>query len=926
MPLIGWFSILKFKHMKNVFKSKVFEILLKRQTKGLIGMLSLKGKLPTFVSLLVRGIRPLVGHSNRNHASTIWHFGLVLVSLFKHGKAPMVVKYLKACQICLMQAVAGSPDFNTTEFGVRVSRSRRSGLPRVIPYRHRQRILANHAFTVRLWMTLFGFYRIVEFIGKPKLSTIVNPGKPIGPHCARMHAFMPVFWTAYFGAFPEARRPVGAWKDIPSKVIVVGRSIGDIVISHTQTITWAWASAREILGSYRLEDFKKSFPFGKPRGVSGYYTLPEIGKVFKISSAGALSGLPSTSFAAIAWSAHSLFKSEIWKHYKAFADEQGSQSLPSQLEKVANWFEKSSLFHFDSFLTKKWWLTGEAIRPLIGNLRRLHFIPEAAGKVRVIAIADCWTQWILKPLHDWIFAVLSCIPQDGTFDQDAPLKLLDKWIERKHQVTGAPKYSASYDLSAATDRLPILLQKFVLCSVFGATFANLWASLMVTLPFEYTIKTKHTHKVRDQKTGKIKLNKVNTAQKGSVHYAVGQPMGMLSSWGMLALTHHAIVQYCAWRVNGCSNAIWFSGYALLGDDIRIAEERVATAYLAFMSSLGVDISIPKSLVSYRGVGEFAKRLTHPVMGDVSPLSWKEVIAAWNNLSCVLDLVKKRNMTVTQLLQFLGYGHRVVSWAKRPFTKQSSRVRNLLLSAIAPLSVWGRRWPEFLGSVSMLRITRFQVTMATALAIRQKVCDFFLELVKSTLPNIKSMARILGESVPEAPVHSEWASYPFQRLTRDKIPIKSKDGKGPKFKLVANVKTVWVELGSSPMLLILHEIYHNEFAGALQAYRDLVQRHIVMEKWKIGIDPTKSLFRFFDYFQATMFRHPDATLADKWDIKTEQLMFSRIFTRTIKVYLKFWRLPWKMRVSPRKARGDGVLAAKDSTTPKPSVKDTENTDE
>lgn len=88
-------------------------------------------------------------------------------------------------------------------------------------------------------MTLFGFYRIVEYIGKPKLSTIVNPGKPIGPHCARIHAFMPVFWTAFFQAYPEAMSPVGAWVKIPTKVAVVGRSIGNIVITHTQTINWA---------------------------------------------------------------------------------------------------------------------------------------------------------------------------------------------------------------------------------------------------------------------------------------------------------------------------------------------------------------------------------------------------------------------------------------------------------------------------------------------------------------------------------------------------------------------------------------------------------------------------------------------------------------------------------------------------------------
>lgn len=33
----------------------------------------------------------------------------------------------------------------------------------------------------------------------------------------------------------------------------------------------------------------------------------------------------------------------------------------------------------------------------------------------------------------------------------------------------------------------------------------------------------------------------------SVYYSVGQPMGALTSWGMLALTHHAIVQWAAER-------------------------------------------------------------------------------------------------------------------------------------------------------------------------------------------------------------------------------------------------------------------------------------------------------------------------------------------------------------------------------------------
>lgn len=36
--------------------------------------------------------------------------------------------------------------------------------------------------------------------------------------------------------------------------------------------------------------------------------------------------------------------------------------------------------------------------------------------------------------------------------------------------------------------------------------------------------------------------KENPEQSPTVRYAVGQPMGALSSWAMLALTHHFIVQ------------------------------------------------------------------------------------------------------------------------------------------------------------------------------------------------------------------------------------------------------------------------------------------------------------------------------------------------------------------------------------------------
>jgi hypothetical protein len=64
-------------------------------------------------------------------------------------------------------------------------------------------------------------------------------------------------------------------------------------------------------------------------------------------------------------------------------------------------------------------------------LGKLGFKKEAAGKVRVFAMVDCFTQWLMEPLHRAIFQVLRVIPQDGTHDQVKPL---DRLIERQRSL------------------------------------------------------------------------------------------------------------------------------------------------------------------------------------------------------------------------------------------------------------------------------------------------------------------------------------------------------------------------------------------------------------------------------------------------------------------------------------------------------------
>jgi len=179
----------------------------------------------------------------------------------------------------------------------------------------------------------------------------------------------------------------------------------------------------------------------------------------------------------------------------------------------------------------------------MSHMGRIGLKQEAAGKVRVFAMVDPWTQWIMKALHSWIFSVLKRIPMDGTFDQLKPIQAFKG---------GTPVYS--FDLSAATDRLPISFQKKILTFLFGKTFSDDWANLLVNRGYSYRYYEAPTF--RKRKGDEI---------EGVVYYEVGQPMGALSSWGMLALTHHLIVQISAIR---CGKS-FFKDYALLGDDIII---------------------------------------------------------------------------------------------------------------------------------------------------------------------------------------------------------------------------------------------------------------------------------------------------------------------------------------------------------------------
>jgi len=202
---------------------------------------------------------------------------------------------------------------------------------------------------------------------------------------------------------------------------------------------------------------------------------------------------------------------------------------------------------------------------------KLSFIKDPEAKLRIVAISDYFTQLYLKPIHNIILRILRTNFKiklcDRTFTQDPN----HNWQDNEHKFW-------SLDLSSATDRFPISLQRRLLVRIFkNEIFADSWSYLLSNRKF--------------------------ISPSGDVlQYAVGQPMGTYSSWAVFTLTHHLLVHYCAF-LNGITN---FDQYILLGDDIVIKNDLVAQTYINILSKLGVEVSLNKTHVS-KDTYEFAKR-------------------------------------------------------------------------------------------------------------------------------------------------------------------------------------------------------------------------------------------------------------------------------------------------------------------------------
>jgi hypothetical protein len=270
------------------------------------------------------------------------------------------------------------------------------------------------------------------------------------------------------------------------------------------------------------------------------------------------------------------------------------------------------------------------------SMGRLSQVVVGAGKRRVFAIGNYIKQRLLYPLHEWAMNVLKRIPMDGTFNQSSPVKRLS--------MMPGIKEVYSFDLSSATDRFPVVFIHEVVAYLFGSTFAScavngcLALNVFDVLPSSFGIKSRTT-----------------------ISFNTGQPLGYYGSWALFALSHHYLVWLAASIVH--QNATKrFDRYALLGDDIVIADKRVALQYRELLNKLGVSISEPKSIVSNIGCAEFAKQFwTAGLCKDLSPVSLQALMVSRSPIG-IGSLRLRYLFSMNTCLRLAGAGYRVRSGA------------------------------------------------------------------------------------------------------------------------------------------------------------------------------------------------------------------------------------------------------------------------
>jgi len=483
----------------------------------------------------------------------------------KNGPLGLCLR-LKISFIYVVQYLAGMPRPDPWALGHGVALDR-SGLPKWLPLQWRRYIRERKIWQIRFILSVLGSYKGIQTnSNKASLDTVQAPPRHILPQILiEFKAFCIEFWAFLELHHPEVVKPASVWDHAKNAF-----SFRYIAPYMSFTSCPSASPLRPTSGQNMIYD-TLYWAFGSyPNYILHWFVANQdhLSYDFWLEM-----------FRAALISVRGL--------------DAGKETNPD--------LTRNTFFDVRRGLPEIIYTMKSMVIPIVG---RLCSKIEAAGKVRVFAIVDGWTQRALKPVHDWIFGLLKILtPMDATFDQEASLKSLVEEVVKYN----LPCYS--YDLKAATDLIPQTLYIILFGCIWGENLAQLWMNLLVNRDY-------HIPKGPKDPDGSFKH-----VSAGKVRYTVGQPMGALSSWSSLAILHHVLVQFAAFRCG--YSPMTFGRYRILGDDVVICNRLVAENYLQICKSFHISIGLAKSYVSETNqVLNFANQ-TYIGKENISPVSLKE---------------------------------------------------------------------------------------------------------------------------------------------------------------------------------------------------------------------------------------------------------------------------------------------------------------
>lgn len=523
-------------------------------------------------------------------------FSATCLLLFQNNGINFLIEYLKGC-LFILNTFLGGKYIKTEEQPSKMRIKTQNGLPVILPLRVRTQLRGRNIHFIHTWTSVLNAYKALQgkwsYSRESILATITQPHPDLysNIYFKILRAFVDLFW-AELGRMGGNLEP-----DLKTKNLFTSSKAGP----HHPNV---------VLGAPR----DAAIWFNPDRTFSG------------VARNYILDWLDETGDQRL----KTLFRRSA-KTYQLITDtlshvarsmvQEPTNSKPSTLSFRDRFDSVAKLVGgFDRLYGKKSFDEGKSYTTF---LSRLHILLEPAGKVRVVAIVDWWTHAVLKPLHDWMFSLLKLIPTDATFDQEGALK---RFAEQGHTVVW------SIDLSSATDLIPLMLYRVLFEPILGARITDLWLRLLARRNFVVPVE------IREEKG-------VIHAPNDLVQYQTGQPMGALSSWSAMAMAHHFLVQAAAWLAEGrfkspeaaltalrdeysfwmlIDSFKWYLLYLILGDDLVIADERVARQYIVLAKALGIKVNLKKTFVSEIGFFNFANQ-SYVGQTNVSPLSLREYV-------------------------------------------------------------------------------------------------------------------------------------------------------------------------------------------------------------------------------------------------------------------------------------------------------------